>query len=145
MLRPVLTLFAVSALALAGCAQGGDRSKDSSKEFKGVEQQVAKTVENLQRYGERGEGEKVCGQLLTAKLSQQIAKGGGPKGCAGAVSDAMEETDNADLLVTAVKVDPKDPDKATATVKAEASDEASQSSTMELVKESGGWKISSFG
>jgi hypothetical protein len=145
MSRAFLILPAICALALAGCTQGGNQSSDSTADFKGTEKLVAGTVEDLQDYGDRGEGAKICSQLLTAKLSQQIGREGGAKGCAGAVSDAMEETDNADLIVTDVVIDPKDEAKARATVKAETGDKSSQTSTMELAKESGRWKISSFG
>ncbi len=143
MTRAFLILPAICVLALAGCAQGGSQSNDSTSDFKGTEKLVAGTVEDLQAYGERGEGEKICSQLLTAKLSQQIAKQGGAKGCTGAVSDAMEQTDNADLIVTDVVIDPKDEEKAK--VKAETGEDSSQTSTMELAKESGRWKIASFG
>jgi hypothetical protein len=145
MSRAFLILPAICALALAGCTQGGNQSSDSTADFKGTEKLVAGTVEDLQDYGDRGEGAKICSQLLTAKLSQQIGREGGAKGCAGAVSDAMEETDNADLIVTDVVIDPKDEAKARATVKAETGDKSSQTSTMELAKESGRWKIASFG
>lgn len=145
MSRALLILPAICALALAGCTQGGNQSSDSTADFKGTEKLVAGTVEDLQDYGDRGEGAKICSQLLTAKLSQQIGREGGAKGCAGAVSDAMEETDNADLIVTDVVIDPKDEAKARATVKAETGDKSSQTSTMELARESGRWKIASFG
>jgi hypothetical protein len=145
MTRALLILPAICALALAGCTQGGNQSSDSTSDFKGTEKLIAGTVEDLQAYGDRGEGEKICTQLLTAKLSQQIAKEGGAKGCSGAVSDAMEQTDNSDLIVTDVVIDPKDAEKARATVKAETGDKSSQTSTMELAKESGRWKIASFG
>ena len=145
MFRAFLIIPAICALAVAGCAQGGNQATDSSSDFKGTEKLIASTVENLQAYGDKGEGSKICSQLLTAKLSQQIGRQGGARGCGGAVSDAMEETDNADLIVTDVVIDPKDASKARATVKAETGDKSSQTSTMELAKESGRWKIASFG
>ena len=145
MFRPLLILPAICALAAAGCAQGGSQAKDSTSGYKGQEKLVAGTVEDLQAYGEKAEGEKICSQLLTARLSQEIGRQGGAKGCSGAVSDAMEETDKADLEVTDVAIDPKDDAKATATVKATVGKDASQTSKMELVKESGRWRISSFG
>ena len=145
MYRPLILICAISVLALAGCAQGGNQSTDSTANYKGTEKLIAGTVEDLQAYGEKGEGEKICSQLLTAKLSQKIGKQGGAKGCSGAVTDGMKQTDKADLEVTAIKIDPKDAAKATATVKAKTGDKSSQTSTMELAKESGRWKISSFG
>lgn len=145
MSRPLLAIPAICALAFAGCAQGGNQSTDSTANYKGQEKLIAGTVENLQSYGEKADGEKICSQLLTTKLSQQIAKQGGAKGCAGAVKAGMEETDKADLSVTKIEIDPKDASKATATVKAKTGDKTSKSSTMELAKESGRWKISSFG
>jgi hypothetical protein len=145
MSRPLIILPAICALALAGCTQGGNESSDSSSDFKGTEKQIASTVEDLQSYGDKGEGSKVCSLLLTAKLAEEIGRQGGARGCGGAVSDAMKQTDNADLIVTDVVIDPKDENKARATVKAETGEESSQTSTMELARESGRWKIASFG
>ena len=145
MSRPLLALPAICALAFAGCAQGGNQSVDSTANYKGTEKAIAQTVENLQAFGEKAEGSKICTQLLTGKLSQQIGEKSGGKGCAAAVKDGMEETDKADLSVTKITIDPKDPNKATAVVKAKTGDKASKSSTMELAKESGRWRISSFG
>lgn len=145
MTRPLLALPAICALAFAGCAQGGSKAVDSTANFKGEEKAVAQVVESLQAYGEKGEGDKICTQLLSGKLSQQIGDRSGGKGCATAVKDGMEETDKADLTVTKVTIDPKDASRATAAVKAKTGDKSSQSSTMELVKESGRWRISSFG
>ena len=145
MSRALLIVPAICALAVAGCAQGGNNAKDSSANYKGAEKLVAGTVEDLQAYGEKGEGQKICQQLLTARLSQKIGGEGGPKGCTGAVNGAMEQTDKSDLEVTDVTIDPKDPEKAKAVVKAKTGDKSSQTSTMELVKESGRWKIASFG
>ena len=143
--KALLALSAICALAVAGCAQGGNTSKDSTANYQGTEKLIAGTVEDLQAYGEKGEGEKICSQLLTARLSQKIGREGGAKGCSAAVTDAMEQTDKADLEVTDVAIDPKDAEKAKATVKAKTGDKSSQSSTMELVKESGRWKIAGFG
>ena len=145
MSRPLLILPAICALAIAGCTQGGNQATDSTSDFKGAEKLIAGTVEDLQAYGDKGEGSKICAQLLTAKLAQQVGRQGGAKGCGGAVTDAMEQTDNADLIVTDVVIDPKDENKARATVKAKTGDKSSQTSTMELARESGRWKIASFG
>ncbi|MFM9164231.1 MAG: hypothetical protein ACKOQ0_02565, partial [Solirubrobacterales bacterium] len=116
--RALLILSAICALAIAGCAQGGDTAKDSTANYKGTEKLIAGTVEDLQAYGEKGEGQRICSQLLTARLSQKIGRQGGAKGCTGAVTAGMDQTDKADLEVTDVAIDPKDPAKATATVKA---------------------------
>ena len=145
MTRALTIICAICAGALAGCAQGGSQPKDSTANYKGQEKLVAGTVEDLQAYGEKSEGGKICSQLLTARLSQSIARKGDATGCSGAVGAAMKETDKSDLEVTDVTIDPKDPEKAKAVVKAKTGEKSSQSSTMELVKESGRWKIASFG
>jgi hypothetical protein len=133
-MRRRFLLLPVLAAVLAGCG-----TTSSATNFSGAEQGVAEQLEALQSAGESGDGDEVCGQLLSAELRTAMRAGG--QSCADQVEEAIADADDFDLEVVRVQVQG---DSATAEVTARI-DGAERRRTMELVRERGGWRISSLG
>jgi hypothetical protein len=125
-------------LAAAGLATGcGTAGSDSAKDFSGVREDVAGTVEDLESAARSSDEDEICTRLLAGALIDTLRSGG--QSCTSAVSDALDDADTFDLTVKSVTVTG---DKATAVVD---SKEKTANDTFALVKEGGRWKISSFG
>lgn len=135
---------AVIAVALAGCGQGA-RNESTSGKFSGEQKRIATAVDDLQSATEDRDGAKICSNLLTAELQRTIAATAGAKGCGHAVKEAIKDTDQADLTVRTVTIDPEDPGKATAVVKEKTGDDKSRDETLRFEKQGGRWRISSLG
>jgi hypothetical protein len=135
-------LAVIVALLLAGCAGGGAQDKDSAEDFKGAQQEVAQTVEDLQEATREKNGAKICSSLLTSSLQRSIAANNGKEGCSSAVDDAIKESDPVDLVVTKVEITGN---TATATVAAETGDETVSTDTYTFEQQAGRWKISTTG
>ena len=143
-MHPALAVAAVPialVLAVGGCGAASSDS-DSASKFVGAEKQVATVVEDFQKAAEKQDEGKICRDLITGELRDQIAKANArtAKDCPQAVKDGLKETDQSDLTVTAVKLDGAD--RATATVKQKTADKKSRSTTILLVKSAGRWRIS---
>ncbi len=131
----------VAALVLAGCA--GSKSSNSASDFNGAQKDVATTVEDLQSAAKDKDGAKICRDLITVKLQQQIATAATGKGCADAVDDAVKDTDAVDLTVKSVAIKGA---TATAVVRENTSDKGTdRSRTMTFEQQAGRWKISDLG
>ena len=139
-MRPVAAALCTLLLAAfaAGCTQTGS-SGDSASDFKGEQRQVATTVEDLESAGSSRDQAKVCSDLLATELVDKLSAGAG--GCAAKVKAALKDTDTTDLTVEAVSIDGN---TAKARVKTENGDK-DKTTTLQLVKQGGRWKISSFG
>ena len=122
------------ALALAGC--GAEPS--SAGKFDGEEARVAETVEEIQTAGERRDAAKLCRDLVTKALREQVAASG--SSCDKEIEKALEDADAFDLEVTDVTVSGT---TATAAVRGEAGD-TDQTRTYRLAKEDGRWRVSAF-
>ena len=133
MRRPLLVLLPLAA-ALAGCG-----STSSATNFSGEEQGVAEQVEALQSAAESRDAADVCGQVLTAELRESMRAEGAS--CADQVEEAIGDADDFELDVQDVRVRGE---QATARVLARY-DGADRVRTVELVREGGGWRISSLG
>jgi hypothetical protein len=134
-MRPRLALLAAAAvLALAGC---GSSESSSANAFEGEEKAVAQVVEDLQRAGQTGDAERVCGELVSAALAEQLAEGG--ESCADELDKAFGDSEDFELEVTDVTVTGD-----TAVAKVRQGGEGKTTATFELVRERGRWRIDSL-
>ena len=137
MRRTPVLLAALAAVVLAGCGGQGTKNTDSTKDFEGDQKAVATTVEELQKAAKDRDGTKVCSDLVTAELRDQISA----TNCSKVVKDAIRETDEVDLRVTSVKITG---DKAVAQVKEKTGEDKSRTRTIDLQKTAGRWRISAL-
>jgi hypothetical protein len=133
----LLALLVALPLVLSACGQA---SKDSAKDFKGDQQAVAQTVEDLQTASKRGDGKKICSSLLAPALVAQI-KTSSKAACDKAVKDALKDADSYEMQVQKVTITGT---TAAAVVKSEASDQH-RIDTLQLVKDGGAWKLATLG
>ena len=131
---PVIALL-LSAASSRGCGGQGSTNTDSTKDFTGEQKAVATTVEDLQVAAREKDGKEICADLITAELRDQISA----SNCGEVVKDAIRETDEVDLTVTAVTIDGT---TAVAQVKEKTGDDASRKRTVKLEKAAGKWRIS---
>ena len=81
------------------------------------------------------DGTKVCSDLITAELRDQIST----SNCGKVVKDAIRDTDEVDLEVTKVTITG---DKAVAEVNEKVSDSKDRKRTIDLEKAAGKWRVS---
>lgn len=132
----MILVSSLLALAVSAC---GAASSNSAKDFNGDEAQVADVVELFEKAGSRGEAEKICTEILAETLRDSIASSG--ENCTEEVERAIDDADSFTLTVKSVSVSGS---RATAKVEGSEKDEPVPR-TFELVKESGRWRVSSFG
>jgi hypothetical protein len=137
MLRTLLPLGAIVAVAVAGCASQTTNS-DSSGKFRGDQRLVANTIEDFESAASKGDQDQICRDLLARPLAVRYAEHGGT--CEGAVDGALKDTDSFGLTVESVRITGTD---ATARVKADRG-KNDVLRTINLVKEGPGWRISEF-
>jgi type IV pilus biogenesis protein CpaD/CtpE len=135
---PSVAVLAALAVAAAGCTSSGSGSGGSSGDFKGEQQLVANTVEDLQTAASQGDQGEICANLLAHDLVDRLDARGG---CRKLVDAALKDTDTSDLSVQSVAVNGTTAD---ARVKAENGSN-DRISTLRLVKQDGRWKIASLG
>jgi hypothetical protein len=138
--RPLALLLAC-ALALGAC---GQTSKDSAKGFKGDQQAVAQTIENLQTEGSKRTSDssrKICNDLLAPDLVARI-KQASSKPCDVVIKDALGDADSFELQVQKVTING---DQATAVVQSQASGNKDRTDTLTLKKVGNAWKIAALG
>jgi hypothetical protein len=126
-----------AALAATGCAGA---AKDSAKDFKGEQRNVATAVEDLQSEGRKSDGGKICDTLLSTRLVAQIKRSHATT-CPTAVNSALDDVDTTELQVKRVAVNGG---RATAQV-ASKDKGGDRLDTLSLVKERGAWRIDSLG
>jgi hypothetical protein len=137
MLRTLLPLGAIVAVAVAGCTTQST-SDDSSGKFRGDQRLVANTIEDFESAASKGDQDQICRDLLARSLVATYAKRGGT--CEHAVDGALKDTDSFGLTVESVRITAA---QATARVKADRG-KNDVIRTMNLVKEGPGWRISRF-
>jgi hypothetical protein len=133
--RRAIAAAALPALLAAGCG-----STVSTSNYKGEQHAVAQTIANLQADATAGEQHKICANDLAAPA---VARLGGQAGCERAVKSQLSEIDNFEVNIDAITLGPKG-DTATATVKSTYGGNK-RTTTMQLVKEGGTWKVAAFG
>jgi hypothetical protein len=137
MLRTLLALAAIAAVAVAGCASKST-SNDSSGKFRGEQRLVANTIEDFESAASKGDQDQICREMLAKPLIATYAKRGGT--CESAVDGALKDTDSFGLTVESVRITGTE---ATARVKADRG-KNDVLRTINLVKEGTGWRISEF-
>jgi PBP1b-binding outer membrane lipoprotein LpoB len=123
------------ALLLAGCAP--QQQSSGSKDFKGEEKKVADVIGDLRSAGQRRDAQKICSEVLSAKLVDQLKSGGST--CVDEMDKAVNDADDYDLTVQDVTVDGD-----TATAKVKNGDDG-PTATLEFAKERAGWRATSLG
>jgi hypothetical protein len=137
MLRTVLPLAAIVAVAVAGCTTQ-TTSDDSSGKFRGEQRLVANTVEDFESAASKGDQDQICRELLAKALIAQYAQRGGT--CEKAVDGVLKDSDSFGLTVESVRIADA---RATARVKADRG-KKDVLRDLTLVKEGPGWRISAF-
>jgi hypothetical protein len=127
------SLIAALAVVLAACGQPSSATK-----FKGDEQGVAQTIEDLQTGGERNKADDICTNLLAKAMQDRIAAPG--SSCAAEMKKAIEDADAFNLEVQDVTVT-----GATATARVKGTNDKTIVRTFRLAKEGGRWRIVDFG
>jgi hypothetical protein len=136
-LKRLSSLLAIAplAIALGGCGQ-----TVSTSEFKGEQQEVAKTVANLQANVTSGDHKKICANDLASTLVAKLNTASG--GCERAIKDQLSQIDGFDVTVKSVQIGGSAA-KPTATAQVQSTYSGKKrSTTLSLVKEGGKWKIS---
>jgi hypothetical protein len=132
---PRRLLIAILALVLTAAAAGCGAQSDSATDFDGAEQDVARTVEDLEEAGQEDEPRRICDALLAKELVERIKASG--TDCVKAVDKALDQADSFTLTVEDVKVK-----GAEATARVETGVDEEKVETLQLVKEGDAWKIS---
>ena len=130
-LWPVFALCSC-ALALSACG-----TATSTSGFKGAEHEVAQRIADLQSDVTAADRGKICGNDLAAPVVKGL---GGRKGCEAALKHQINQIDNPEVTINAVKLSP-DGKSATASVKS-IHEGNSRTSTVALVKEGKNWRVS---
>jgi hypothetical protein len=138
MLRTVLPLAAIAAVAAAGCTTQ-TTSDDSSGKFRGEQRLVANTVEDFESAASKGDQDQICRELLAKPLVATYARRGGT--CEKVVDGVLRDSDSFGLTVQSVRIAAA---QATARVKADRG-KKDVIRSLTLVKEGPGWRISAFG
>jgi hypothetical protein len=124
------------ALVLAGCA-----TSVSTSGFKGEEHEVAQTISNFQSDTSAQDQARVCANDLAHAIVERLDRS--PGGCQHAIKTQQLEVDpGLEVKVESVHIGGTSAARtATATVKS-TFEGKHRSSTLELVKEGGKWKLS---
>jgi hypothetical protein len=133
-------LVVVTALGAGGCAAA---SKDSTKDFKGADRDVAVTLEDFQDAARKHDQEKICNNLLAASLVKQIEAHAAKGSCPTNLKRSLRDADTFDLTVKKVAISGT---TATAAVR-ETGGQNDRTSSVTLVKEGtpARWRISTIG
>ena len=133
-LRPaaIAAVLAV-ALGVAGCTS----TKTSTAKFTGAKGQVASVVADLAQAGQRQDAQKICTQIISQDLVRQLSDAG--TSCQAEMKKAIKDADDYDLTVKSVTVNGN---RATAVVRR---GDKGPTATFRFVRESGGWRATSFG
>ncbi len=131
--RQLLMLALACAALLAAC--GG--TQDSAGEFEGAQQDVARTIEDLEEAAQEEEPRRICQALLARAVVERIEASGGD--CADTVAKALDRADTFTLTVESVRVT-----GSTARARVETGVDEEQVETIELVREGDAWRISAL-
>ncbi len=128
-------ILALLALTLSAC---GATAKDSTKDFKGAERDVAAAVERLETAARDSDAGRACTKLFSPGLLARLKRNG--TNCEVAVKDAFRDADALDLTVDDVSITGT---KATVKVTS-GTGSRKQTDRLELEKSGAAWQISSL-
>ena len=132
-----LIFLSLTAAGLSACGTG-----TSASNFKGPAHSAAQAVANLQSAATAGEASKICKEILARAVVAKLQTAGG---CAHAVKSQLNEIDNFEASVEAIKLAKAGSiETATASVKSTYAGKK-RISTLTLVNEGGKWRISGLG
>ena len=126
----ILLIAVVVAVALVARGSGSDDTAASDQDA------VRQVMTDLQTAARAGDGERICNQIFTPKLSNAITKSSASGSCAAEVKANLF---SPQTTIDIENVDVPDESNATVTVK-EAN---GNTSSVFLVKQSGRWRIRS--
>ena len=126
----ILLIAVVVAVALVARGSGSDDNAASDQDV------VRQVMTDLQTAARAGDGERICNQIFTPKLSNAITKASASGSCAAEVKANLF---SPQTTIDIENVEVPDESNATVTVK-EAN---GNTSTVFLVKQSGRWRIRS--
>jgi hypothetical protein len=126
----VLVIAVAVAVVLVGRGSGSDDNAASDQDA------VRQVMTDLQTASRDGDGERICNQIFTPKLSNAITRSSASGSCAAEVKANLF---SPKTTIEIENVDVPDESNATVTVK-EAN---GNTSTVFLVKQSGRWRIRS--
>jgi hypothetical protein len=127
----ILVITALGAVALAGC---GDEDPEPAK---GAAKQVAATVARLQLLTERKDFKVICRELFTADARRRA----GGRDCARLLAETGKDVRAPRIELLSVTIDGE---HARAKVRTSARGQAPVEDEIELVRERGGYRISSL-
>lgn len=132
------TTLAACLLALLLSACGSTTPRDSAEKFSGADKAVAAAVEGMEEAAREDDPERLCTQLLSAKLLATLTEQG--TNCTTAAREAFRDASSKDLTVEDVSING---DTATAKVTS-GTGSNEKSDTLRLEKAGAGWKIASL-
>jgi hypothetical protein len=136
-MRPLLrSLPLVVAVAIAGCGQAASSASD----FKGAEQDVADTIEQLQTSAQSRKPADICADVLARGLVEKLKTSG--HDCVDEMEKVTGDADDFELDVTSVTITGA---TATARVKARKGGKANAVTTYALASEDGKWRLTDLG
>jgi hypothetical protein len=128
-MRRLLPLALLAAVA-AGCGT----TSGSSGDFQGAEREVADVIEDLETAATEDEPRRVCTQLLARALTRQLGAD-----CSRTIERAFDRADTFALSAEDVTVS-----GTRARARVSIGRDEDQQETVELVRESGGWRIATL-
>jgi len=133
MRRAVTFALCAVLMAAAGCGGGDDDGPDAG----GLAQEASAVIDELERAIARGEFERICAELLSAEVRRQAGGGECP---------AMLERTSAGVKRPRIEVKKIQIKGSTAIVQVEtvAQGQARVPDTIRLIREAGGYRISSL-
>ena len=126
--------LAVIALTAVVFAAGCGAAESDAPDLSGPEQQVADVIEDLQSAADEKAPRRVCTDLLSRELAQQLGDG-----CIRAMEQAFDDADTSQLGVEDVRVS-----GSTARVRITTGTGDEDEELVELAREGEAWRITRF-
>ena len=127
----ILVITALGAVALSGCGE------DDPEPVKGAPKQVARTIARLQLLTERKDFQVICRELFTADARRRA----GGRDCPKLLAETGNDLRAPRIELLSVTIDGE---RARAKVRTSARGQAPVEDEIELVRERGGYRISSL-
>ena len=123
--------LAAGVLAV-GCGDDGDDVNNNADDYSGQDAEVAQVVDDFANAGRDGDGEKICGEIFSEELTQNVEKAA-EQSCPTEVQDNLPE-DEYELEVNTLEVS-----GSTATVG--VTDQDDNKSVLHIEKDGASWRI----
>jgi hypothetical protein len=131
--KRIALVAALSAAALAaGCGDDGDDVNNNADDYSDQDAEVAQVVDDFANAGRDGDGEKICSEIFSEELTQNVEKAAG-QSCPTEVQDNLP-ADEYELEVNTLEVK-----GSTATVG--VTDQDDNKSVLHIEKDGASWRI----